>query len=304
MSEKEKEESAAGVISELQTTKYLMDRIQQLQLEVEKLKNELGNVKKPPSGKIAVAFLIPGVVALIFSILKEYQILAFIGLSLTFWGALFLFIKPIKYVRGNLLESTAASTYLTVDRITKDLKFKGKSYYIPPYPKDVYLPEHLKGLKEMIVFISADTEPGMPSIEEMARSKFLLENPNGICISPPGLGILDQIEKELKKDLTKMDLETLIEVLPPIIAENLNLAKEIEIKNEEKSVYVRIEDSIYKSLYSREQNLKSIHSLGCPLASAIACAIAKATGKITTIKKNRISPDTQTIEFWYNFVET
>ena len=303
MNEKKREDTTVSSISEMQTTKYLMERIQQLQLEVESLKNEIVNIKKLPSGKIAIALLTPGIAALIFSILKESQILAFIGLSLTFWGTLFLFIKPIKYVRGNLLDSAATSTYLTVDRIIKDLKFKGKSYHIPPYPKDIYLPEHLKGLKEMIVFISADTKPGMPSIEEMAKSRFLLENPNGICISPPGLGILEQIEKELGEDIIKIDLETLIEILPSVITESLHLAREIEIKREKKGIYARIEDPIYKSLYSRERNLKSVHFLGCPLASAIACAIAKTTGKITTIQKNRVSPDAQTVEFWYNFVE-
>ena len=303
MNRKKQEDTTASSISEMQTTKYLMERIQQLQLEVESLKNEIVNIKKLPSEKIAIALLTPGIAALIFSILKESQILAFIGLSLTFWGTLFFFIKPIKYVRGNLLDSAATSTYLTIDRIIKDLKFRGKSYYIPPYPKDIYLPKHLKGLKEMIVFISADTKPGMPSIEEIAKSRFLLENPNGICISPPGLGILEQIEKELGEDIIKIDLETLIEILPSVITESLHLAKEIEIKKEKKRIYARIEDPIYKNLYSKEQNLKSIHFLGCPLASAIACAIAKTTGKITTIQKNRVSPDAQTVEFWYSFVE-
>lgn len=300
MSKKEKVESS---FSELRTTKYLVERIQELQSEIESLKFELERSKRIPSEKVGVTLTTSGIIVLVLSVLSESQILAFIGLSLTFWGFLFFFIKPIRYVKGNLLDSAATSTYITVDRIVNDLKFKGRSYYIPPYPKDVYLPEYLRGLKEMVVFISADTQPEMPSIEEIAKSKFLLKNPNGICISPPGLGLLNQIERELREDVTKVDLETLLERLPQIITESLELAKEVEMKRDKKKVYVRINDSIYKNLYKREQNLKSVHFLGCPLASAIACAIAKASGKIVTIEKDNVSTDFQTIEFWYSFVE-
>jgi hypothetical protein len=37
-------------------------------------------------------------------------VLAFIGLGLTFWGALFLFARPIKFVKSILLDFTAIST--------------------------------------------------------------------------------------------------------------------------------------------------------------------------------------------------
>ncbi|MEM3356852.1 MAG: hypothetical protein QW166_03385, partial [Candidatus Bathyarchaeia archaeon] len=202
----------------------------------------------------------------------------------------------------SLLDLTAISTYTTIDRIVKDLKYKGKSYYIPPYPKEVYLPEYLKGLKETVVFISADTG-GTPSIEELAKSKFFLKNPNGICVAPPGLGLLTLFEKELRRDISKLQLNELYENLPHIIAENLQLAKEVEMKVEDNQIHVRIFDSTYKNLYAAEESLKSIHFLGCPLVSAIACAIAKTTGKMVTIQRDSISPDDQTIDVWYSVVE-
>ncbi|RLI17085.1 hypothetical protein DRO44_04335 [Candidatus Bathyarchaeota archaeon] len=288
--------------SELTTTQYLVETIKQLQTENENLKLELKKVRKIPSGKIGLTFIIPGALALIFSIINNSNILAFIGLGLTFWGALFFFVRPVRYVQSSLLDSTAISTYTTIDRIVKDLKFKGKSYYIPPYPKEVYLPRYLKGLKEPVVFISADTG-GMPSIEELAKSKFILKNPNGICVAPPGLGLLTRFENELGKDLTRLQLDQLCEDLPPVILENLHLAKDVEMTIAEDSVYVKILDSTYKNLYTRGKNLKSIHFLGCPLVSSIACAIAKVTGKMVAIQEDRVSPDAMTIEVWYRLVE-
>jgi hypothetical protein len=155
----------------------------------------------------------------------------------------------------------------------------------------------------MIVFISSDSGKQMPSIQEMATSRFLLDNPNGILVAPPGLGLLDQFEKELRKDITKINLNELCESLPQTILENFQLAKEIEIKNEEDQVYLKISDCVYEGLYGQKQNLKSVHQLGSPLVSAVACAIAKSTGKIVTINKDRISPDGRTIEVWFRFIE-
>jgi len=278
----------------------LLEQIKALQTEVERLKSELRRVRGVPSGKIGIAFLIPGALSLCYSIIQESQILAFIGLSLTFWGALFFFIKPIRYVRSELLGLAELPSYTTIDRILREFKFKGKSYYIPPYPKDVYLPEHLKGLKEMITFISSNADASMPTIEDMAKRKFILKNPNGICISPPGLGLLTQMENELGRDFTEIDLETLIESLPQIVTSDLQVAEEVEIKNENNKIYTKVSGSIYRDLYAR-QDLMSIHVLGSPLISAIACALAKTTGRTVSIERSKISEDGLTVEAWYSF---
>jgi len=289
--------------SEVTTVQYLIETVKQLQTENEILKLELKKFKSVPSVKMGLAFTIPGILALIFSLIKNSNILAFIGLGLTFWGALFFFIKPVKYVQSRLLHSTATATYKTIDRILRDLKIKGKGYYIPPYPKDVYLPDYLKGLKDPVVFISAG-EGGMPSIEELAKSKFMLENPNGICVAPPGLGLLEQFERELKKDLAKLKLTDLRENLPPLIVESLGLAKEMDINVKDNHVYIKIFDSIYKSLFAAEENLKSVHLLGCPLISAIACALAKTSGKTVTIQGIKVSDDGKTTEVWCRIMES
>lgn len=252
---------------------------------------------------IGIAFLIPGILALGFAIRANSQVLAFIGLGLTLWGAVFFLITPVEYVKAGLVTATAAPSYETIDRILKDLKPKGNGIYIPPYPKDAYLPEHLKGLKESVVFIpTATTTATTPSIEEIAQSKFLLQNPKGICITSPGLGLLTQFEKEIRTSLTRIGLEELCETLPQLILENFQLAKEIEMKPEKDQVQIRIIDSIYMSLY-RKPNLKSIETLGCPLISAIASAIAKTTGKPVTIQKLNANPDTKTIEATYRILE-
>ena len=289
--------------SEQATVQYLMKTLENLQKENEILKRDILKSKRTPSGKIGFILLAIGALTLVGSVVNTSTVLAFIGLGLTFWGALFLFARPIKFVRGSLLDSTAISSYTTIDRIIQDLNYKGKPIYIPPYPKGAYLPEYLKGLKEMIVFIPAEDVVAMPTIEEMAKKQFLLKNPKGICIAPPGYGLVSLFERELKTEFTQINLDELYDALPTIIVNNLELAKEFEINSEKDLIHIKIIDSVYKDLYSREQGFKSIHSVGCPLTSAIACALAKTTGKLVAIVKDMISPDSKTIEVWYQTLE-
>jgi len=281
----------------------LVEDLQFLQSENEALKQELLRYRRLPSGKIGFTLLVIGALVLVASFVATSTVLAFIGLGLALWGALFLFAKPIKFVRSTLLDSTALSSYTTIDRIIDDLNYKGKPTYIPPYPKEAYLPEYLKGLKEMVVFISAKDITTMPTIEEIAKKQFLVKNPKGICVTPPGLGLVSLFEKELRADFTKIDLDSLYNSLPKVIVNNLELASNFEIDAEKELIHVKITESGYKDLYSKEHKLKSVHSVGCPLTSAVACALAKTTGKLVTITKSNISPDSKTIDVWYQTLE-
>ena len=285
------------------------------------IKKELPEMKttvpkqKMPTRNISITLLAFGVLLLIASVAVSSAILAFIGLSLTFWGALFLFATQTKFVNASILDAGVISYYTTLDRIIDNLKYKGKPIYIPPYPKETYLPEHLSGLKEIVVSISAADKTEIPNIGEIAQKEFLVGNPKGIVITPPGSGLVNVFEKELNSgigsilpkefgaDFTKMDQDSFYEWLPTIIVNHLELASNLEIKPEKDQVYVRITDSVYRSLYSWDRNIKAINSLGCPIISAIACALAMKTGKLVTIKETKTSPDQKIIEVWYQIIE-
>lgn len=242
---------------------------------------------------IRLVLVFVGILSFISAVVANSQILAFIGLGLTFWGALFFLITPLRYVEGSLLGSTAASSYQTINRVIADLKITDHGYHIPPFPKNAYLPDHLRGLKELVVFLPESNDVETPSIEEMAESRFLLQNPKGVLVVPPGAGLLSKIENDFKIDFTNMDLSYLCEVLPQFILDNLGLAEEMEINLQERLVNVKVIGSLYKNLYINEANLKSISILGCPIISAVACALAKATGKGVTVQNLRVLPNGQ-----------
>ena len=264
----------------------------------------IANRKAPTSAstRFGVALLVLGGVSLVVSILYTYSILAFIGLGLVFWGMLFSLLKPVRQTSVTVLEGTALSSYLTIDRIIKSLKYIGKAYYIPPYPKDVYLPDHLKGLKDVVIFFSAESNTEMPSIVEMAEGRFFTEKSKGAMVIPPGAGLLEIVEKKSNVDFSGMNLENLCDTLAYSIANEYNLAQEVEMSKKGNQVLLRVRDSVYKGLYGRENNIKSISVIGCPLASAVACALAKASAQAIAIEKLKVSSDGMMIEVVYSLV--
>ncbi len=166
------------------------------------------NPKKPKldSFLIAVIFIVSGITLFVLSVFLGSQIISIIGLGLIFWGALFLLIPPPKHVEASFLITSSLPDYMTIDRMLKYLIPKNEAYNIPPCPRDIYLPEHLEGLKEMVTFIPAEHTDGIAEIEDIARGEFLIEKPKGLLIASPGVGLLDKIEQKHKIDFTKIPL--------------------------------------------------------------------------------------------------
>jgi hypothetical protein len=95
-----------------------------------------------------------------------------------------------------------------------------------------------------------------------------------------------------------MEITELCEILPRFFVENFNLARNMVLSLEGEDVHVKISNSLSKNLYSKENNLKSVSFLGCPIASAVACSLAKASGKTAVITKQKLSDDNLIVEVW------
>ena len=107
--------------------------------------------KKPEKPKInsfliGIIFLVSGITLFVVSVFSSSQIVCLIGLGLTFWGALFLLIPPPKHVEASFLITSSLPGYMNIDRMLNCLIPKNEAYNIPPCPRDIYLPDHLKGL--------------------------------------------------------------------------------------------------------------------------------------------------------------
>ncbi|MGD6808922.1 MAG: hypothetical protein ACQCN3_04410 [Candidatus Bathyarchaeia archaeon] len=252
---------------------------------------------------IAVGFFAVGVLLLASSVWFSWQVVAFIGLGFVLWGAIFSLAQPGKYVDGNILDSTAYTVYSTLDRMINDLKFNGHGYYIPAYPQNAYLPEYYKNLKDSIVFIADENFNGLPALEEVASGKFISEHDRGVFITSPGSGLLHQIENQLNVDFSTVPTAELCNILPRSMTEMFSLAKEMDMQVvDESTVRLSMVGVLYESLYKPDDTPKSVSLLGCPVISAVACALAKSSGKAVVIKEQQFWPNTSGLEAVFNFV--
>lgn len=231
-----------------------------------------------------------GLIALLSSVFVSSYVLAFIGLGLTFWGALFLYITPTKYVKLELLTITSLSALANLEKLLANAKADSAGIYLPP--------KRLQDYTSSLVFIPTKPNQVLPTTKETNPKELETKNPTGLLITPPGLALSKLFEKKLKKPFTETSLEDLQTQLPKLFDE-LQITKHLDIQLEENSITVRITNHVFEDLCNETAKLELTHkTVGCPLSSALACTFAKATGKPIVIEKEETSPDkTTTIQY-------
>jgi len=262
------------------------------------LKDEIkmSTIKKRRS--VSWFLLVLGLVALAISVIYASSVLAFIGLGLTFWGLLSLYITNEKYVKQTLLGSTITPSLANLNQMLAELEYRGKGIYLPP--------KYLKEFDTIKVYIPKGKNTYLPTPQEIQQQedKTFLKNPEGALINPPGASLSNLFEKTLGKSFTTVDLEYLQLNLPKLFIEDLEIAENLEIQMKDNSIHVRITNSIFKDICKDPQKpFRMYDTIGCPLRSAIACAIAKASGNLVTIEKSHVSEDGEVIEVHYRLIE-
>jgi hypothetical protein len=239
-----------------------------------------------------------GCVSLIGATIYNHQILAFIGLGLTFWGIILTYIRSEEYVKESFMDAACLSPLEALNQLMDKLGYTEKAVYLPPkYMKE---PENSKA------FIPKGKLSTLPKPEQTQREDIDLsiENPEGLLITPPGNDLTKLFEKTLETSFTRVDFQYLQLNFPKIFIEELEIAQDIEIKMENNKIHVKLENSPYTHLAKEISKLSKVYeSLGCPLSSAIACALAKATGKPVKIEKQEINEAARTMMIEYSLLE-
>jgi len=252
--------------------------------------------KKTPLGTAGYVLLPLGIITLLSSILFDSTTLAFIGLGLTFWGALLLYVKADDYIKAGLLDPTAISSIISLDEMISKLGVKGKAVYLPP--------RNIRELKGGRIFISKtkNEEETLKTIE--ADYKNRQKNQIGIYLTPPGVELANLYEEKIGKGFASIEPEKIKENLLKVFIEDLEMAENLEIDLLKKRVKVKIEGSPYAKLCRETRRLKNItNSIGCPLCSSLAIAIARSTGKPVIIEREEPSESEAEIEVTYRILE-
>ncbi len=280
-------------LSDTSNVEELKKAVQSLKFENENLRLAIWKHEKRPSRKIGLTLLLFGANALGISIFFASSVLAFIGLSLTFWGALLLFIRPSKYVRSEIFNATTISSVTAIGRIIKALGYQGNGVYLPP--------RRLKELHEGMLFVPFSKEIIVPPVEELSQEK-IFANPPGIFLFPIGQGLVNLFEEKLGTSFLKVNIDYLQEKMPKLLVEGLEFLEKFELDTSENSIVVKMKGAFHRNICEEVKKATNLSWFDCPLCSAIACALTRATGKAVTVAKTDFGTD-DSAEIHYRLIE-
>jgi hypothetical protein len=232
------------------------------------------------------AMLALGAVALLFSTYTSSYVLAFIGLGLAFWGTLFLYIKPSKYVRLELLTASSSSSFINIEGMLMNAGSSLKGIYLPP--------KSLEDYTSSLVFVPKTANQPLPTTAGTSTAETGSKNQPGLFVTPSGLALSKLFEEHVGKSFTEIKLEHLQTLLPKLF-EELEITKNLTVNIENDTIIVQMQNHIFEEICDETKKLERTHeTLGCPLSSALACILTKTTGKPLTIEKEMRNLDGST----------
>ena len=220
-----------------------------------------------------------GLVALIASVMLTSTILSFVGLGLAFWGMLAFFIQPQKHVKSFLMDTTALSSLKTIDRMMMATGYREKGVYVPTEKE------------KAVVFVPLVPRARIPAEIKAIEDRTFSDDPLGMVVVPPGLALANLIEKNLGFTLRNCGVETVLQVLPKVLAEDLEVVRNVDIEVRGSKIDFKLVDSIYYDFCRKIRNTSKRCGLGCPMCSALACIIASASGKPVLLNEDELNTE-------------
>jgi len=242
---------------------------------------------------VSAALLSVGSLALAVSIIYTAQIPALIGLGLIFWGIIVQYVTTEDYVKKPLLNATSQSSLQILAETLKKLDYSGKAVYLSP--------KYLANAEDSRLCITKDEKSRFPTPEQTIReNKPLADYPEWLLLAPPGNELMKLFERTANTNFAKIDLPDLESVLPKLLVDDLEIAEEVKINKTDSKIRIELLNTNYDDFY---RGAVLPNSIGSPIASAIACALAKVTGKLIVISKDQTTENQKMLIIEYQIVQ-
>jgi len=221
--------------------------------------------------KIGIILSFFGAIVVSLSIIFQTSIFAFIGLTFLLWGLIFLLVIPVKYIKSDVIDGIVETNRLSLEKIISQSNVEGTPIYMPS-PKEPFVASNI-GINTEFVYIP-DRNDSLEALTEQA----LMRRPKGIRIIPPGLGLANLIEKKSKLDFNNSSISSVMDVLPAIITNDLEIANNLKVNLESNRIKFEIERPVFEEVCKQVQQLENIsQNIGCPICSSLACIVARVT---------------------------
>lgn len=268
-----------------------------------------------PTRLLSLILALVGFSALISSTILSSAILAFIGLSITFWGALLFYIRNEKYVKTDFLEPSIFPLLANLSQILTEKGYRGKPIYLPP--------KYFKNTSTCKVYIPKNKKAKLPSPLDIQKeeNRTFLEEQKAAFITPPGLHLSKLIKKNFGKKSSQISLKFLQRKLSELL-EDLEIVENLEFQTAHDGsgreiaglfslkttsldkIIVKLTNLVYMQVCGEISKLSPLSSaIGCPLCSALACIIAEASNKIVCIEKTEFKENGRIIIVHFCLIE-
>lgn len=139
----------------------------------------------------------------------------------------------------------------------------------------IYIPT--AGGNSVKIFFPKNRSNSLPNIDEATSNMVVLEE--GFILPPVGSALLQLYEEELG-DVRNFDLDYLKEWLPRVLVDGLKMIERAEITQNGDEIQVKLTASSFSELCRNKEVAQICRTVGCPVTSSIAEAIAKNTGRV------------------------
>jgi hypothetical protein len=236
-----------------------------------------------------------GMVGLIFSVFYNSQILAFVGLGLVFWGATLAYVRGEESSKTVLLDAMSISPLIGLNQMLQRLGYEGDAVYLPP--------GYLKNPEANLICVSKQKNARLPTPEEIQTRENQATENSFILLTPPGNDLTVLFEKVLDTRFTMVDMKFVQEHVPQLFIDKLEIAEDVRMEIRNDFIRFDVESPTIKAVSEKTQGLAVTQSLGNPFSSAIACVLAKASGKLVKINGNHISQNGKIVTIEYSILE-
>ncbi len=255
----------------------------------------MSNERKIKSQTATLIALIVGVTLIIVSSFYASAFLAIVGLGIIFWSVILFYITPTRQVPLSLLNASVSIKTTNIERILVETGITEKGIYLPP--------KNLGNIESSLIFVPKSPKYVLPTLEEPSE-KLYADQYNGIFLTPPGLALAHLFERELGVSFGMVDLVHLQTTLPKLLVEELGLSENLEIQTHGDLIVIEATGSLLKTICEEADNEPQTHAqVGCLLASALACILAKTTGKPIIIQKETYFPKAKITAIEYRTLE-
>jgi hypothetical protein len=252
-------------------------------------------IQKTRINQVAFILLVIGVALTALSALNGSAFLVILGVSVAFWSVLLLYLAPSKHVSLALLNASASTGGSNIERSLMEFDLTEKGIYLPP--------RNLRNYDYSLVFVPKTPHTPLPEPDKTSDKLFTKEK-TGLFLTPPGFALSMVFERELGLSFTKIDLTQMQTMIARLI-QKLEFAKDAQVRVQDRTITLEVTDSVFNTLCQETSNSqpRTHAQVGCVLASAFACAFAKASGRPIIIQKDVVNPDNETLIIEYGMKE-